>query len=201
MFKCTQSAVHRRKFLFWKSVDRLILSSIRIGPDRAYPLHFTLGQLLLQLLCVFETKMMEDQIDGRTSSSVWWHGFFFFFGPILWNYQISAFNFILLLLLVTLGNKCQKYHRIQYHAHLAKRYASFGTNTKFALIATGFEQFYEFQSTSYPWTLQDIGRTISNFSMGVFAIYFNSYVQDFGIFLQWWQKLRIWAETFYLWRL
>ncbi len=36
---------------------------IRIGPDRAYPLHFTLPQLLL-LLQQLLTKLMEDRIDG-----------------------------------------------------------------------------------------------------------------------------------------
>ena len=35
---------------------------------------------------------------------------------------------------------------IQYHALLAKRNASFAKNTKSALIAMGFEQFYEFKN-------------------------------------------------------
>ena len=33
-------------------------------------------------------------------------------------------------------------------------------NTKFALIAMWFEQFYEFQIMTYRWTFQDIERTI-----------------------------------------
>ncbi len=36
-----------------------------------------------------------------------------------------------------------RYPRIQYHALLAKRNASFGKNTKFAFIAMGFERIYE----------------------------------------------------------
>ncbi len=34
-----------------------IYESIRIGPDRAYPLHFTLSQLLLQLLTFSGRKL------------------------------------------------------------------------------------------------------------------------------------------------
>ncbi len=45
-------------------------------------------------------------------------------------------------------------------------------NTKLALIAMGFQQFYEFQNTTYPWTFQDIGRTIWHFWMGFFATCF-----------------------------
>ncbi len=72
------------------------ISRIRIRPDRAYPLHFTLLQLLLlqllqlllPLLCVSETGW-----DG-----IRFFLFVFFLGPILWNYQISAFNFLRVIL-------------------------------------------------------------------------------------------------------
>ncbi len=50
---------------------------------------------LLQLLCVFENWWRNKMMGG-------WDGicFFLFLGPILWNYQISAFNLILTLLLM-----------------------------------------------------------------------------------------------------
>ena len=40
-------------------------------------------------------------------------------------------------------------------------------NTDFALIAMGFEQFYELQNTTHTWTFQDIVRII-----GFFECYF-----------------------------
>ncbi len=61
--------------------------------------------------------------------------------------------------------RVKKYPRIQYHALLAKRNASLATNTESALIAMGFEQFYEFQNLTYPWTFQDIRRTVWHFRM------------------------------------
>ncbi len=39
------------------------------------------------------------------------------------------------------------------------------SKTKFALLPMGFEQFYEFQNMTYPWTFQDIGRTVWHFWM------------------------------------
>ncbi len=56
--------------------------------------------------------------------------------------------------------RIRKYSRIQYHALLAKRNALFARNTKSVLIAMGFEQFYEFQYMTYPWTFQDFWRTV-----------------------------------------
>ena len=66
--------------------------SIRIGPDRAYPLHFTHPQLLLlllpvlPLLCVCETGFelrgvwsITDKNDGKMG----WNLFLFVLGPIL----------------------------------------------------------------------------------------------------------------------
>ncbi len=68
--------------------------------------------------------------------------------------------------------RIKKYPSIQYHTLLAKRNASFGKNTKFVIVPMGFEQFYEFQNMTYPWTYQDIGRTVWHFWMGFFAICF-----------------------------
>ncbi len=65
-----------------------------------------------------------------------------------------------------------KYSRIQYHALLAKRNASFAKSTKSALIAMGFEQFYGFQNMTYTWTFQDIWRTVWYFRIGFFATSF-----------------------------
>ena len=66
---------------------------IRIGPDRAYLLHFTRPQLLLLLLqccrCFVFAKWWEDGMESVP---------FCFLGPILWNYQISAFNFLITFL-------------------------------------------------------------------------------------------------------
>ncbi len=44
----------------------------------------------------------------------------------------------------------EKYSRIQYHALLAKRNASFAKNAKSALIAMGFEQFNGFAHFNFP---------------------------------------------------
>ncbi len=52
---------------------------------------------------------------------------------------------------------------------LDQKNASFGKNTKLALIAMGFEQFYEFQKMTYPWIFQDIERTIRYFWTGFLA--------------------------------
>ena len=40
------------------------------------------------------------------------------------------------------------------------------------MIAIGFEQFYEFQKMTHPWTFQDIERTIRYFWTGFFATCF-----------------------------
>ncbi len=74
------------------------IQSIRIGPDRAYPLHFTPSQLLLlQLLCVFETLYSSAIVlhfrSGIKKESV----SLLYLGPILGKYQISAFNLYLTL--------------------------------------------------------------------------------------------------------
>ena len=60
----------------------------------------------------------------------------------------------------------KKTPRIQYQTLLVKINASFEKNTKFALTAVGFEQFYEFQNMKHPCTFQDIKRTIWHFGQG-----------------------------------
>ena len=59
---------------------------IRIGPDRAYPLHFTRPQLLLLPVLLPVLLHFRNEIGMESVS-------FSFLGPILWNDDISAFNF------------------------------------------------------------------------------------------------------------
>ena len=60
---------------------------------------------------------------------------------------------------------------IKYHAFLAKRNTPFGENTEFALIAMGFEQFYELQ-TLHTLALFKISREQFDSLMGFFVTCF-----------------------------
>ncbi len=62
---------------------------------------------------------------------------------------------------VSLSCRCPEPRVVCWRPHLA------GTRQYL-----GFEQFYEFQNMTYPWTFQDIGRTLWNIWMGVFATCF-----------------------------
>ena len=98
-----------------------------------------------------------------------WHGLWKLAG-FSKSFDILIWNIFKTLLWNTAELK--KYPRIRYHALLAKRNASFGKNTKFALIAIGLAQFYEFENMTYPCTFQYIERTIWHFWTGFFATCF-----------------------------
>ncbi len=81
---CDCALSNHHIILFWKC--RELRSLIWIGPDRAYPLHFTLPQLLLlQLLCIIETGF---GWRGWREDGMEWVSFLFL-GPILWTMIIK----------------------------------------------------------------------------------------------------------------
>ncbi len=71
-------------------LEATTLTWIRIGPDRAYPLHFTRPQLLL-LLPVLLLPVLLSPIRNCCCCLCF---SFTFLGPILWNDHISAFNLV-----------------------------------------------------------------------------------------------------------
>ena len=110
-------------------------------------------------------KTMKYEISDNILQT--WSPKFAWLFQVIWYFAMKSF---LKHYLEHCWNK--KYTRIQYHALLAIRNASFWKNTKFALLPMGFQQFYEFQNTTYPWTFQDIAETVWHFWMGFFGTCF-----------------------------
>ena len=131
--------------------------------------HFIIPHHFLTVLKCLSACQLRKTVKYEISDnfSLTWSPKFGWLFQVIWYFDAKPF-------LQHYLEHCRitKYPRIQYHALLAKRNASFAKNTESALIAMGFEQFYEFQNMTYPWTFQDIERTVRHFRKRFFATCF-----------------------------
>ena len=131
--------------------------------------HFKILHRFLKVLKCLSACQLRKTVKYEVSGnfSLIWSPKFGWLFQVIWYFDVKPF-------LQHYLEHCTitKYPRIQYHALLAKRNASFAKNTESALIAIGFEQFYEFQNMAYPWTFQDIRRMVWHFWIGFFATCF-----------------------------